>query len=546
MKNMSLSKIAASVALFAVTAFAILGFYIFNKDLVAMRAARQDDISWHSSQLEVEFVKFTESLALYAALGESGDAGYVNERFDILWSRVAMFRQGPVGERLRSYDDANTIEDLFALMQSNDARVVNIQNLTSEEVLELRYSFFGYIRLVHNLGRDVTIGEELSGAEIRNELEYTAKLTMLLSALAVFGSMLAFVYIFSESRKFKRLAKHNLELAEKAESGSRAKSKFMSMMSHELRTPMNGVLGLLALLKQNGPNASQLRLIEQAEKSANQMVGMLADVLDFSALQTNDIVLNSKPFLIRELATAVADAIAPKSRREGVEIETEVIGASTKPLVGDIARIRQAVVHLAGYIAETAGARDSRISYGYQDGALQVRLTFAYLSGDATWTPDLVVGTPDRGEDKFASDALGPAVARALIDVMQGKIEIHSGANGEISILVRIPLPQDEAVEMTVSIYAQNAAIEAICRAGLRGNDLHIQTERDQSGADIVLVECGGNQEERLLENALRMHPKAMFVALGAPSDPDHFKFIVPMPLNLSTIRETIVYNIAG
>lgn len=542
----SLPRFAAAVSLVGITLFAFLGFYIFNKDLAAMRAARQDDISWHSSQLEVEFVKFTEALALFAAGGPTGSTDYVNEKFDILWSRVAMFMRGPVGQRLSSYDSDDTVQSLFALMQEKDAQVVGISDLATEEVLALRLDFIGYLPQLHALGRDVTIGEELRAAEIRGEVEKTALLTMILSISAVVGALLAFIYIYSESRKFQRLAGHNLELAERAESASRAKSRFMSMMSHELRTPMNGVLGLLALLKQNSPTDRQLRLLDQAEQSATQMIALLADILDFSALQSQEIKLDSKPFRLQALARQIGDAIAAKSRREGMDIAVTVAEGDDRLVVGDAARIRQAVAHLAGFIAETAGTRDAAIEIAYRSGELRVELAYSYLSGDTGWTPDFIVGKGDRGTGKFTSDALGPAVARALIDAMDGRLEVLGGNGNRISVVISLHLDEVEHNIATVALFTQNAAIDAICRAGLRGGeDLLVLGEADAQGAQIVLVECGGEMEQALLKKARKLHPKAVFGALGSPHDPAQFKFILEMPLKLASIRETVVSQVA-
>ena len=74
------------------------------------------------------------------------------------------------------------------------------------------------------------------------------------------------------------------------------------MMSHELRTPMNGVLGQLALAKSQGMPEKQLRLVEQAERSGQRMIGMLIDILDFSALQENQLAIDRRAFELSDYA----------------------------------------------------------------------------------------------------------------------------------------------------------------------------------------------------------------------------------------------------
>ena len=319
MKVIGLPRLVVLAVFLAAIGLAIVGYNAFRKDVNAMQSASLEDITWASYQLEQELGRFREALIQFQVEGSGVNAPSVNNRFDILWSRIAIFNQGGIGERLREYDlETQIISRLFSDMKAVDRRVVDLTDKDYAEAAELLAKFMPYADELRMFSRRVTLGEEVRGREIREQLQSGVNRTLLLSGLAIVIALASLGYINRESMRFKRLAETNLKLADAADKASRAKSKFLTMMSHELRTPMNGVLGLLALSKQSAVQQSQIRLIEHAEQSGQQMVDLLADILDFSALDSGEIKLEVKPFEVANLATAVREQFAPIAKREGV------------------------------------------------------------------------------------------------------------------------------------------------------------------------------------------------------------------------------------
>ena len=544
MKRLGIPSLVLLVVFLGISGFAAVGVYTFKQDVASMRAASQEDISWTATQLELELARFRETLLLFR-LGEAG-ADEVNTRFDILWSRVALFREGKVGERLAVYDSRNNVvAGLFERMKELDRDVVGLKDGERAKAARILAQFDDFPPLLSKLSREVTLGEETRDRKIRESLEAGVNRTLILFGLATVVALFAVGYINRESLKFRRLARKNLELADAAEKASLAKSQFLTMMSHELRTPMNGVLGLLALTKQNETQPRQRNLIQQAEQSAQQMVALLADILDFSALQADDLQLDAKPFEIRHLAKAVGDRFSPIARREGVEFDVEVASACPVRVRADFRRLRQAYSHLTQYIVETAGTRRIHVCFSCVGDRLVMSLTFEYASEGGEWTANLILGAEARGEDKFATDALGPAIARGLIEKMGGSILVHNPGGNRISVEAQIPVEVFDIHTLNVEILASTEAMAAICRAALKGDNIAFCPEGDSCEAHIVLIESGIPSESDYLGDALARHPNALFVALGRPINTEAFDFIIDLPLDFQELRQIVYQQIA-
>ncbi len=546
MKKTGLPIAILLTIILGISAFAGVGFYSFQKDLNAMRTASIEDIAWTSGQLELELGRFREALIRFQVAGSGVDNQEVNNRFDILWSRIALFQQGPVGKRLASYDrKMQNVTRLFDRMKAMDRRIVALKNGDIAEAAAIEAEFSSFPLELNEFNRLVTLGEESEGRKIRDQLQSGLNLTMFFTGLAGVFALLGLGYIINESLKFRKLAQENIELATTAEKASRVKSQFLTMMSHELRTPMNGVLGLLALIKQQEMPDGQKRLLEKAEQSARHMVSLLADILDFSSLEADNVELDLKPFETAHLAKAVNDRFAPLARRERINFNVVVHEGCPKHMKGDFRRLRQAFGHLAQYIVETAGVRETVLEFGCANSILTMCLTFEYASDGGEWTPDLILGAEERTGDKFATDALGPAIARGLIEAMQGKIRVDNPDGNRISVHASIPVEIVEIHEICVDILANSSAMAAICRAALRNDDVIFYDASSPSQVHIVLIESGNESEDTFLRQAAKSYPDALVVALGLPINSEPFDFTIDLPLDFQELREIVFRQIA-
>lgn len=138
------------------------------------------------------------------------------------------------------------------------------------------------------------------------------------------------------------LKRANLQAAE----GLKAKSEFLSTMSHEIRTPLNSVIGLSHLLLKSEPRADQQEHLNAMIFSANNLLNIVNDILDYSKIEAGKIAFENIEMDIAGLAGAVIKSLEAAAQDKGLDLKLEIDAGLKNTVFGDPTRTSQVITNL--------------------------------------------------------------------------------------------------------------------------------------------------------------------------------------------------------
>ncbi len=213
---------------------------------------------------------------------------------------------------------------------------------------------------------------------------------------------------------------------------------FLRLMSHEMRTPLNGVIGMLGLLTRTRLDGAQRAYAEAAQQSAEHLLGLVNDLLDYARLEAGKLEFDPAPVDLESLVRGVAELISPRAHDNGLEIVWSV-APDACDILADEGRLRQVLFNLAGNavkFTETGGVR----IHVERAGGSERKPVLAFIVDDTG--PGVPASARSRIFEEFghvdASDAtrhdgagLGLAVVRRLATAMGGKVMVTDRPNGD-------------------------------------------------------------------------------------------------------------------
>lgn len=244
----------------------------------------------------------------------------------------------------------------------------------------------------------------------------------------------------------KNIENELVEIRDKTIAESRAKSSFLVSMSHDIYTPMAGVIGMAEILKQSKLSQEQVEYLNTIVKSATNLMSILNDIIEISKLEAGKVEFHEKPFSIHQVIEEITGSYVEKVHEQGLEILSFQDPNIPVEVVGDPVRLRQIMRIFTDNAVKFTEKGEIRIEAHFlewDDETVKVKFNVCDTGigiSDAgmkmLFTSFGKLDTPE--SKKYSGGGLGLAIARKLIDRMNGHISVESspGSGTTFSFIV--------------------------------------------------------------------------------------------------------------
>jgi PAS domain S-box-containing protein len=298
-----------------------------------------------------------------------------------------------------------------------------------------------------------------------------------------------------------RAAQRTREQMIAAERSNQAKTEFISRMSHELRTPLNAVLGFAQLLGASvEPLTTQQRAhLHRLHDGALHLQALIDDVIDIASIEAGRLKMVPVPLEVEAVVASAIALCAAAAERARVEMVVDLAPGSALRVRADPTRLRQVLTNLLSNgikynrpgrrVVVSAGLAGDRVRLEVADDGLG--MTAVQLQ--RLFTPYDRLGRESSG---VVGTGIGLVLSRELVEMMGGRLTVHSEAGLGTRVEVELPSVADSRAE-TSRIDTAHAA-----RSDGTGVVLYVEDEpvnrllveealRTCDGVELLLAECG-------------------------------------------------------
>jgi len=278
---------------------------------------------------------------------------------------------------------------------------------------------------------------------------------------------------------------------QEAEEARRAKTEFLANMSHELRTPLHEIMGMHDLVLETELRPEQQQYLGTARTSADSLLAMISDILEFSEIEAGQVELEERPFDLRSVLTRTTEMMMPQAQEKGLDLCCQISPQVPVALVGDPRRLRQVLGNLVSNAIKFTDQGQVAVQVGIASGAPAPAagedVQFHFLVRDTgVGIPDeqrRAIFEPFSQADNTSTRQHGGIglrldIARQLVELMGGRIWVDSEVGEGTTFHFTLSLTQQD----------QAAQPSAATAPPVQERDLHLHILLAEDSATNQLI----------------------------------------------------------